>query len=64
MSRVLTKDEFISMAKKDLLLKKKKEINQKYAERYAERKKMINEADRYKMDKMRKNKNAEMRSER
>lgn len=64
MSNVLTKDDFVKMAKRDLLLKKKKEINQKYAERYAERKKLINEADRYKMDKMRKNKKAEMRSER
>lgn len=64
MNRALTKDEFLNMAKKDLLLKKKREINQKYAERYTERKKLINEADRYKMDRMRKNKNAEMRSER
>lgn len=64
MSNVLTKDDFVKMAKRDLLLKKKKEINQKYAERYAERKKLINEADRYKMDRMRRNKKAEMRSER
>lgn len=64
MKRVLTKDEFLSMAKKDILLKKKKEINKKYAERLEERKKLINEADRYKMDKMRKNRKAEMRSER
>lgn len=64
MKSVLTKDDFLKMAKRDLLLKKKKEINKKYAERYAERKKLINEADRYKMDRMRKNKNAGMRSER